>query len=261
MNSKGYIYDGSFEGLLTCIYEAYYRHETPIFITEDIKYKLQMENSLFELLEKVDDSLSPINIETDMNKYNRVYNAILNKISSEALDTIYHVFLSELTGFEILILDYVRLGFKIGFDINKHLQDSRVLKMIKTERKVIFEAHRMLGFIRFERTNNFYYSAYEPDHNITSIITPHFTERLADQNFIIHDIKRELAAVYNKKSWYITSLTKNNISTLINMEVHNCYEELWKNYFESASIKQRENLKNQKRQMPKRYWKHLPEIQ
>lgn len=261
MYSRGYIYDGSFEGLLTCIFEAYYRHENPAFITENKKNKLNKQNTLFELLEKEDDSFIPVNIETDINKYNRVYNAIINKISTEALDTIYHVFLSELSGFEIWILDYIRFGFKIGFDINKYLQDSRVLKMIKTERKVVVEVSRMLGFIRFEKFNDFYYSAYESDHNITSLITPHFTERFADQNFIIHDIKRELASIYNKKTWYITSLTQSNISSLINTQFNCPYEELWKNYFQNTSIKERENSKNQKRQMPKRYWKHLPEIQ
>jgi probable DNA metabolism protein len=260
MNSRGYIYDGSFEGLFTCIYEAYYRHETPDIITEDKKYKLNVENTLFSLLDKENVCQAPIYIETDLNKYIRVYNAVLNKISPDAMETIYHVFLSELPGAETMILDYIKLGFKIGFDINKHLQDKRVLNMIKTERKVVFETYRMIGFIRFEKKHDFYYAAYEPDHNITSIITPHFAERLSDQNFIIHDIKRKVASVYNKRSWYITSLNQDNMDSLINKEDNNSYEELWKNYFISASIQERENLKNQKRQMPKRYWKHLPEI-
>ena len=259
MYSKGYIYDGSFEGLLTCIFEAYYRHENPVFITENKKYKLHNENTLFELLEKEDKSLLPISIKTDLSKYIRVHNAIINKISQEALDTIYYVFLSELNGFEIWVLDYIRFGFKKGFDTNKYLQNPRVMQMIKTERKVVFEVQRMLGFIRFEKIYDFYYAAYEPDHNITSLITPHFTERLANQNFIIHDVKRELASVYNKKNWYLTSFTKDNISSTINDELNISYKELWKNYFQNASINERENLKNQKRQMPKRYWNHLPE--
>jgi len=253
MSSNGYIYDGSFEGLLTCIYEAYYRHENPCFIVSDKKYKLSINGTLFSLIE------TPVYIKTDLMKYNKVYNAAINKISTDALETIYHVYLSEIPDLEIMILDYIRLGFKIGFDINKHLYDKRVLIMIKTERKVIHEVQRMLGFIRFEKNIDFFYAAYEPDHDITSLITSHFALRLSDQNFIIHDIKRELASIYNKHDWYITPLARDSISVSDN--ICSKYEELWKSYFVSTSISERENLINQKRQMPKRYWKHLPEIE
>jgi probable DNA metabolism protein len=37
------------------------------------------------------------------------------------------------------------------------------------------------------------------------------------------------------------------------------YQELWKEYYVSASIKSRVNLKAQKNHMPVRYWKHLIE--
>ncbi|HEY5576037.1 MAG TPA: DUF4130 domain-containing protein, partial [Clostridiaceae bacterium] len=36
---------------------------------------------------------------------------------------------------------------------------------------------------------------------------------------------------------------------------------LWKGYFRWASIAERKNLINQKRQMPKRYWEHLTEFE
>ena len=37
------------------------------------------------------------------------------------------------------------------------------------------------------------------------------------------------------------------------------FEDLWKNYFVSITIKERANPKLQKRMMPKRYWKNLTE--
>lgn len=249
----GIIYDGSFEGLLTCIYEVYYRKENPSFIWSKKVYIEKTEGTLFSLLEP------PLYINTDMDKYNKVYNAILNKISQDSLETIYNVYLSEVNDFEMLILSFVKFGFKTGFDTNKHMQDDRVLTMLKTEQKVLFEAHRMLGFIRFERYVDFYYAEFEPDNNITAIVTPHFVSRMPDERFIIHDIKRETASIYDKYNWYITSLTKDEISKFI-INKNNCYEDLWKSYFKSASISERKNERNQKRQMPKRYWKHLPEI-
>lgn len=254
MDSNGYIYDGTFEGLLTCIYEAYYRHENPSFIMESKKYSEKVKDTLFSLLE------SPRFIETDSLKSGRVYDAVEKKISAEALETVYHVFLSETANLEIMTLDYLRLGFKTGCDLNKRLQDKRVMDMLKAEKRVIFEVHRMHGFLRFQEKEDFYYAAYEPDHNITALLTPHFAERLPDQDFIIHDVGRGLASVCSGGDWFMTSLAGSG--EVMGTDGTGCkYEALWKGYFSWASIEERANPRNQKRQMPKRYWKHLTEIE
>ena len=128
----GFIYDGSFEGLLTCIYEVYYRRENPTFILSRKLYKEKTEGTLFPLLEV------PQIINTDMDKFNKVYNGILNKTSQDSMETIYNVYLSEVQNFEMMILAFIRFGFKTGFDTNKHMQDDRVMEMLKTERKSSF---------------------------------------------------------------------------------------------------------------------------
>ncbi|MHC1721285.1 MAG: TIGR03915 family putative DNA repair protein [Clostridiaceae bacterium] len=261
MNSKGYIYDGTFEGLLTCIYEAYYRHENPMFILSAKKYTESIRNTLFSLLQNTDDCWVSVEIQTDLMKAEKVYNAIENKISEDAIETIYHVFLSEIPNFEIMTLDYVHFGFRVGRDLNKCMQDKIVMDMLKTERKVVFEVHRMEGFLRFEEKPDFFYAAYEPDYNITSLVTPHFVERFPGQNFIIHDIKRQIASVYNKRNWYVTEMPSGSDLALVSEKKEIYYSDLWRGYFDWASIEERKNLKNQKRQMPKRYWKHLTEVE
>lgn len=252
----GYTYDGSFDGLLTCIYEAYYRKENPSFIMDMKKYTLSISNTLFSLLDPLD---SPQYIKTDTSKSAKVYDAISNKISSEALEIIYNVFLSETKDAEVKILNYIRLGFKIGFDVNKHLQDERVLGMIKLDNKVTKECHNMLGFIRFELINDFYYAAFEPDHNITELITPHFVERFSDQKFVIHDVKREIASFYNTREWYLTELKANELASISDHKNTEQYARLWREYFISTSIQERNNPRCQKNHMPVRYWKHLTE--
>jgi hypothetical protein len=77
-----YIYDGSFEGLLSCIYEAYYRHENPDRI-------IPGEMPQLDMLDK------NIHISTDEDKATKVYDSILNKISDHVLDDVYYAFLSE----------------------------------------------------------------------------------------------------------------------------------------------------------------------
>jgi probable DNA metabolism protein len=243
-----YIYDGTFEGLLTSIYEAYYNSEKP--------EKILKENEFIPTL-----LAKPLYINTDKTKASKVYEAIKTKISNHSLRYCFYVYLSEVKDSGTLIYDYVKLGFKIGKAIDMHLNEDSVLKLHLIVKKVSWEHHRMLGLVRFKDVDNkFLYADMEPDHNITALITPHFAERLSNENFIIHDTKRDIAAVYDKNEWFITSLDKSNIQTLI-AKAENCiYESLWKDYFKSTTIQDRLNPKLQKMHMPKRYWKFLTEI-
>ena len=117
------------------------------------------------------------------------------------------------------------------------------------------------GFVRFKEIAPLsFYAQIEPVYNILPIIINHFTLRFSDQNFIIHDLKREKAIIYNKKTAIITDLSKDEgylISTLNN---DTNFESLWKTFYKSVNIKERENSKLQKQHMPKRYWNHLTEI-
>jgi len=243
-----YTNDGSFEGLLTCIYESYYRKEKP----EEI---LKRNEFIPNLLNK------EIYIETDIDKFSKVYNAIKQKISPVSLKYIFYVYLSEVRNSSDLIYNYIRLGFKLGKNIDLHIYDKRVLEVHRLVKKVTGEIHRMLGFVRFKNiNNNFLYSAIEPEHNIVALITPHFADRLCSENFIIHDLKREIASMYNGQEWSITTLSKNHGLKLLNEAKDEIYECLWREYFRSTTIESRLNLKLQKMHMPKRYWKFLTEI-
>lgn len=243
-----YIYDGSFEGLLTCIYEVYYRREKPEEILKEEEF---IPNLLTE----------EVYIKSDMNKFSKVYEAIKLKISPISLKYIFYVYLSDINGSSNLIYNYVKLGFKLGRSVDLHLHDSRVLRIHMIVKKVTSEIHRMLGFVRFNDIDDkFLYAPIEPDHNIIALITPHFTERLCSENFIIHDLKREVASVYDKNGWSITFLPKEYGLNLLSRNENGFYEFLWKEYFKSTTIENRLNPRLQKMYMPKRYWKFLTEL-
>lgn len=199
-------------------------------------------------------------ITTDITKAKKVEQAIINKISSESLDNIIHCFFSEIEGRELWILNYIKLGFKIGSKIDSMLGNQIVLNVLLPSRKVRIESHRMLGILRFELLeNNIYYASIEPDHNIITFISPHFKERFSDQNWVIHDTRRNLAALYNTDRMLISYMDMSNIPNRHADEIK--FQALWKNYFKHIAIKSRINLKLQKQFIPKRYWKHLTEKQ
>ena len=241
------MYDGTWNGFLTAVYHYYYDKQE----VNQLVSALNFQPSLIDEYKK---------IITDCEKASKVEDAIFYKISTVSHDNILRCFFSELEGREAWILNYLRLGFKVGRKIDDMLGDQTALNVLKAARKVGAETHRMLGLLRFElMEGNIYYAHIEPDHNIITFIAPHFTKRFADQNWVIHDKKRNLAALYNTKKLLISYMDLSNIPSLHQDEKK--FQELWKNYFRHIAIKSRINPKLQRQFIPKRYWKNLTEKQ
>ncbi len=241
-----YIHDGTFEGFLSSIYEAYYNSIKP----EEIISKYDFNHELY---------YEPIFINTDENNAKKVHDSIIHKLGEDTLYNAYYCSLCSDRGSNTLAYKYIRLGFKIGKDINLHLHNDIVLSVIKMARKVNLESHRMLGFVRFKYINNeLLYSSIEPDNNILELISPHFQKRLSGEKWIIQDVKRNIAALYDSRELIFAELSLSN--SYYHGDFLDEYEKLWIEYFKSAVIEERVNPSLQKRSMPKRYWKHILEM-
>jgi len=246
-----FIYDGSFEGLLTAIYEAYYRKPRPDKIVTLSEYEQNFLNT-------------DVLLQTDRNKAHRVSNAIRSKISDRTLEYTYYAFLSELPGISEDINKYIHQGFKIGNTINNYLTETSVMNVHKAALMVTQENHRYAGLLRFKRLKgDVYYATIEPDHNVVPLLSEHFKDRLSDQKWIIHDIKRNLASIYDKRNWYIETIygvgATHTINPFLVKDEDSDFESLWKLYFKHISIEGKRNIKLQKQHMPARYWYYLTE--
>ncbi len=240
-----YLYDGSFEGLLTCVYEIYYRKDDP-------KKIIPKECNRFSLIEEY------IQIDTDTEKFKKVYESIERKISREFLRTVFYIYLSEEEDSGIIILDYIRTGYKFGRDVLNYQTNPHVRAANEVYRRVSYERHRYLGLLRFKMLEGgVLYATIEPDHNIISMLGGHFSQRMSSEYWIIHDVKRNIAVFYNKEQWIIRSL--NESIDLRFDENEQSYQELWKTYYKHISIPNRKNLRQKRAYMPTRYWKHLVE--
>ncbi len=241
-----YIYDGSFTGLLSAIYEIYYRRQVPDAL---LAGGLDCPNLFAE--EEI--------ITTDESKAGKVYDAIDEKIGSRSLRNAYNAYLSEHPESPLWIYNYLDLGWKLGSRLDMLLTDERVRRIHSLSQKVGLEKHRMLGLLRFQLVQtNTYYAAIEPDSNIVELIAPHFATRMANQDWVIHDIKRNLAAIYNQKEWVSTPLTLQESLELTREEKY--YQKLWQQYYAKIAVTSRINPRLQRQCMPQRYWKHLVEI-
>lgn len=240
-----YVYDGSFEGLLTAVYDAYYKKENPqAIITQD-----QVTNNFL---------VEYIYIKTDEEKFNSVYEAVDSKISSLVLRRIFYCYLSELPGLGRLILDYIYLGFKLGPRVDENLANDVVRNIDNMYKKVSRERHRMLGLLRFKKVENgVLYARVEPDHNVVGLIAPHFARRMRGEHWVIHDVGRNIGIIYDGEEWTITDIDVSD--SLLLREEEEDYQNLWKTYFNAISIEGKTNPRLQRNHMPKRYWKHLVE--
>lgn len=240
------IYEDSFEGFLTAMYYAFY--------SKDEITSIELDNS-----SDIDMITTIEYIKTDIDKYKKVKDAIVMKIDPLALNKIYKLYLSNNKNKGLICYKYLKTAFKLGTEIHKHLYLDVVREINLIERRVTLESHRFTGFVRFSLINNkFLYSSIEPDNNILELISPHFQNRFSNEYWIIHDVKRNIASVYNKISWEIVEMNNDIYNSL--KDYNDEFEDLWKNYFVSTSIKERSNPRLQKQSMPKRYWKHLTEI-
>lgn len=242
-----YLYDGSWQGLLTAIHRAYYSHKPPdrILSGEDPQSNLFVENII---------------IVTDMALAEKVSLAARGKISPLAWHQALCAFLSEEAEVGTMIYRYWQYGWQVGRDLDRHLEDPRVRAIHQLADKVTKERHRMLGLIRFQQVEGqppFLYAPYTPDNNITGLVAPHFARRLANEKWIIHDLKRGLAALYNQKEWLISDFQPEHLPQPGQTET--AWQNLWQTYYRHLSIKERHNPLLQKKNMPMRYWQFLTE--
>lgn len=238
-----YVTDGSFEGILTAVFEAYALKEEPEAIVSRDHFQLTLFSDVRE-------------IETQPEKSDRVYRSIVEKMSQEAIEEVYRAYLCDDPDVGLAIYRYIKVGLKLGRRVLSYLQHPDVLRVYDMSHRVMGETHRFLGLVRFKKLKNgIYYAKIEPDNNITMLLSNHFADRLNDQPWIIHDAKRNLYALYNTEQ-----VVFSNESLPINDdELDEEFERLWRKYFQAITIESRKNPKLQRSFMPKKYWKNLPE--
>lgn len=241
-----YLTDGSFEGILTAVFEAYRNKEDPEVISSKETYQIPLISDVREII-------------TDAGKSGRVYQAILKKMSRESLEDLYSAYLSENTECGLYIYRYIKIGLDLGRKVHGYLQNPDVLRIHDLAFKVMTEMQRFLGILRFKKLKSgIFYACYEPDHNITMLMTDHFAERLSDEPWIIHDLKRGIFALYDTEEVVFSTGLPPFIDEACDEEE---FETLWKRYFKTIAIESRYNPKLQKSFIPRRYWKHLIEKQ
>jgi len=246
------VYDGTFEGLLTAVYEIYERKLTQVKMERGESYT----SAIFENLVKV---------MTDNIRAERVLSGLRQKLSPNGVQRLYIAHLAGIENDDDTIVGFIRYVFDTDQNIEDDYGNRYVLRVSEIVGMMRREKHRMEAFVRFQKLKDeTFYSAIQPDFNVLPLLIKHFKNRYADQKWIIYDIKRNYGLYYNLHDTEFISLefssvkSPGNVVTAFN-EDEEIYQHLWKNYFTSVNIPARKNTKLHLRHIPKRYWKHLTE--
>lgn len=240
-----FLYDGSFEGLLTCVYEGYY-NRVPDHIYCDDQYKPHLLHEIEYII-------------TDSEKAHKVGLAVIQKLSELYFHKIVNAFYSEDEEVGIKIFHALRHGFKHGPEVIMNEIHPHIAPVVDLSRAVGRETHLLVGLVRFQKLKGgVYYCQFSPTYNQVSLLAEHFANRLSDQLWVIHDIGRNIAVFYDKTRWYV-----NDFYGLASYELDDeelLYQSLWKTFHKHIAIKERINPTLQRSFMPKKYWKYLIEM-
>lgn len=250
------ICDGTVDGIFTAIYQAYdmrYGHDN-IKIVERVSENEGMNYELFSEM---------IDVETDFELAQKVGRSLAQKVSWQVYEYAVRVALSDVSGRSDLIYRFVILAFHYGENIVNHLTNDIVHQILSIDRYVGYEQHRMLEFVRFQEVEgDILLSIIKPKNNVVALIAPHFADRLNNENFLIYDEGRQIAAIHAKNSEIVMmDIEDEEIRTLKGGAAdQKQYEELWRTFFHSIAIKERENLKLQGNMLPLRFRSNMTEF-
>ena len=238
------VYDGTFEGFLSLVYEVYYKKLKPTKI-----YKTLPNEILFEEILEINSSK-----ESGI----KVLNAIKTKFPKEILEKILNIFMCDSKEFEMALLEYIVIGFKDSKQLY-NINNSCVFYLNNLEKELFRVTHKLTGFIRFEELEDkTLYAKIESKFNVVYFLGRHFLKRFNNQNFIIHDLNRKLAFVKIQNDFSVQEVAFFDEPNYSSNEEK--FQKLWKSFFSGVTINERTNLKLQTQMVPLLYRTYMSEF-
>lgn len=249
-----YICNDTVTGIFSAIYDAW-------------KTKLGEEQLGIAFRGMVDQELfcEYIEVEETQKKANAVESLIKKHLGEYAYWNIYHAMLSHDSKKADSILGTMLEARHIpdSTRIMEHLSHHKVQKVFELSRKASNEAHYYREIVRFkELKNGILFSEIEPRNRILTCLGDHFTNRFPLENWMIFDRTHNMFLVHESgKQWVLVQDTDVNLDAVKQVSNEEAkYVKLWKGFFESISIKERESYERQRQHLPLHYRKHVTEF-
>jgi probable DNA metabolism protein len=246
-------YDKTFEGLLTALFDAYSLRSFPD--------RLLSENEPLPLFAGQERT-----VVAETRKSARVWTALEKKLTGPVCSMLMHVWLSELPGSDELLFRYMHKAFEAPASIAGNFADADVLEAMKIARKVNREKEQLIQFVRFRKmADGIFFAPVSPIYNALPLTLPYFTDRFADQKWLIYDLKRGYGYYYDLQTASEVSFDSDEhfpdgrLDEALMAPDEQLFQQMWKEYTRSLSIRERLNPRLQRQHMPRRFWKYMPE--
>ncbi len=189
------------------------------------------------------------------------------------MDIVFKAFLSETCDIATAIGRFLELALKTRSDPSGQLCHPAVAAVTGAAKRAGGQAHQFLGLLRFRNVGNeLYVAEFAPDCHVLPLILPHFCDRLADQQFVICDRRRNLAALHQPDGRVSIHILADELTAdqptlpgtatalALPHAADDGYAPMWQRYLKHLTIPERRNLELQQAHMPKKYWKYLVEF-
>lgn len=255
-----YIYrcEDTLESIFTAIYNVYEdKHHK-----EEVLLALDEEPRLFAVWHKV---------EPDCTKYEKVIRTLCREFGEENYRSLCLALTSQDLEKAQVVYGTIAWGLasKCGqghlFD---NLANDYVNKAFKLARNADREYCHLRGFSRFEELEGgLMYAQIEPRNNVLTFLMPHFADRFPEENFIIHDVGRNLYGIHQAEveswdaAWYVVYGDEFVSDTLQISATEIKYRELFKCFCQSIAIDSRRNMALQRNMLPLHFREFMTEFQ
>lgn len=240
--------------IMTCIYDAWSEALKVGHNQIQLKKEPVYQQTMFD---------EYIHVNGDSSKAEKVIRSIRRDISDTAYLNVYYASLSADENALQAIYDFLRVGFAVGSRVLEQYTNPNVMKLLEIRRRVSNEAHHFREFARFQSLNsNVYVSHLEPKNDVIMLVGTHFADRMPSEHWMIIDDNRKTACVHIKDGEnYLRYLTDKEFETLrLTESYEDEYTDMWKTFFHTISIKQRENYICQRNLFPVWKRKHAVEF-
>ncbi len=247
--------EDSLDGILTGVYDAWdsgLGHGN---------VKLQIEAA--ETLELFCENRQ---VEPNLEKAEKVLRTIKQRLGEAAKEAICYAAACPQKEKADAVYRMIVLGLSMekGYQIVNRLQDANVLLVMKLRQKAWHEAHRMMGFLRFEElVNGVLYGEFSSPCAVLPLIAPHFADRYRQEDWIIRDLDRGLLAVHRKNSVWVLTETEDFNTDYFEQKSYQEkeFQGLWKTFCKSIAIEERRNPRCQQNLLPLRFRPCMTEFQ
>lgn len=250
-----FLFDETFDGLLTCVFEAYRQKCFP--------EKLLPYNAVLPLF-----TSHATNIQTDTHKATRVWHVLHNKLSDQACYQLLCAWFSEDADCASLVFRVIQKVVDNDMSVEGNLSDEDILALWQLAKRVSKEQLHLIQFVRFQKTvDDIYFAPVNPVYNALPLTLSHFGDRFADQKWIIYDMGRGYGYFYDLNS--ITEITLNwdehftqgQLKANALADDEKLLQTMWQKYFKALTIQERLNPRLHRQHMPRRFWRYLTEKQ